>query len=102
MIVVPLLDHAEDVVLANDQVLSAFDVDLSTRVLGEEDFVALLHVEGLELAVVADLALAYGDDLALLGLFLGRVRDDDPAGCRFFFVESLHDEAILQGANLMM
>jgi hypothetical protein len=47
------------------------------RVLAEEDGVPGLHVEREDLAVVLRLALAGGDDLALLGLLLGSVGDDD-------------------------
>src|SRR3989475_7788344 len=75
----PLVENGEDVFLAHDEVLLVVDLDLGTRVLPEQDFVAGLHVEGDLLAVVADLAVADGDHLALLRLFLGRVRDDDPA-----------------------
>ena len=36
-----------------------------------------------------DLAVAGGDDLALLRLFLGGVRDDDPADFLFAFLDAL-------------
>src|SRR3989449_11755880 len=74
-----LLENGEDVFLAHDEVLLVVDLDLGAGVLPEQDFVAGLHVEGDLLAVVADLAVADGDHLALLRLFLGRVWDDDPA-----------------------
>ena len=70
---------AEDVVLAQDEVLVAVDLDLGARVLAEEDLVARLDVERTELAVVADLAVADGDDLALERLLLGGVGDEDAA-----------------------
>ena len=44
----PLLTHAEDVVLADDEVFLAVDVDLGSRVLAEEHAVALLDVERLD------------------------------------------------------
>src|SRR5213596_2299284 len=75
-------DHAEDVLLAHDEVLLAVDLDLRSGVLHEQDLVADLDVEGRQLAVVVHLALADRDHLALLRLLLGGIRDDDAAhGC---------------------
>src|SRR5256712_2741671 len=96
----PLLENGEDVFLAHDEVLLVVDLDLGTRVLPEQDFVAGLHVEGDLLAVVADLAVADGDHLALLRLFLGRVRDDDPALLDLFLLETLDHDSIVQRTNL--
>ena len=59
----------------------------------------VLDVERRDLAVLLDLALADGDDLALLGLFLGGVGDDDAADLLFAFFEALHDDAVVQGTN---
>ena len=59
-----LLDDREDVVLAQDDVLFAVELDLGARVLADEDLVAVLDVERAELAVLEDLAVADGDDLA--------------------------------------
>src|SRR5437899_3274289 len=72
-------DHAEDVLLAHDEVLLAVDLDLRSGVLAEQDPVADLHVERQHLAVLVHLALADGDHLALLRLLLGGVRNDDAA-----------------------
>src|SRR6478735_1546022 len=69
-----LFQHGEDVVLAQDQVLGAVDLDLVARVLGEQDLVARLHLELAQAAVLDDLAVADGDDERLLGLLLRRVR----------------------------
>src|SRR4029079_5973257 len=52
------LDDAEDLVLAEDQTLLAFDLDLAARILPEQDPVAGLHVERDDLPVVVLLALA--------------------------------------------
>src|SRR5213592_2370104 len=46
------------------------------------------------------LAIAHGDDLALLRLLLGRVRDDDPALFHFLLLESLDENAVVQRTNL--
>ena len=47
-----------------------------------------------------DLAVAGGDDLALLGLFLGGVGDDDPADLLFAFLDALDDDAVVQRSDL--
>src|SRR4029453_10600834 len=52
------------------------------------------------LAVLADLAGADGDHLGLLGLFLGGVRNDDPALLDLFLLEPLHQKPIVQRTNL--
>src|SRR5262249_43908058 len=91
------LDHAEDVLLAHDEVLFAVDLDLGTGVLPEQDLVPDLHVERGNLAVLVDLALADRDHLPLLGLFLGRIGDDDAAlGLLHILLETLHEDAILE------
>src|ERR1044072_9254886 len=90
------LDDAEDFVLAHDEVLLAVELDLGAAVLAEEHAVALLHVEPDAGAVVLALALADGDDLALLRLLLRRVRDDDPAAHLLALFDALDDHAVVQ------
>ena len=89
------IEHREHFVLAHDEVFLAVDLDFLARVLAEEDGVAVLHVERLTLAVFLDLAVADGDDLALLRLFLGGVGDDDPADLLLAFFEALNDDAVV-------
>src|SRR5437879_1667003 len=74
-----LLEHREDVFLADDQVLLAIELDFRAGVLAEQDPVPLLHVEGGDDALLVHLAAADGDHAALHRLLLGRVGDDDPA-----------------------
>src|SRR5438094_5873281 len=76
---VTLLDDAEHVLFAQDQILLVLDLHLGPGVLAEQDLVAGLHVQGDPLAVVPDLAVAHRDDLALLGLLLRGVGDDNAA-----------------------
>src|SRR5580692_6098603 len=80
-----VLDDGQDLVLAHDEVLFAVQLDLLTGVLAEEDEVAGLDVQRNPFPVVLVLPVAGGDDLALLGLFLRRVGDDDPADFLFAF-----------------
>src|SRR2546425_13355861 len=57
-------------------------------------------VEGDLLAVLGHLAVAGGDDLALLGFLLRRVRDDDAPLFHFLLLESLDENAVVQRTNL--
>src|SRR5437870_8249301 len=93
---ISLADNRQDFVLAEDEVLLAVDLDVRARVLAEEDLFSGLDVEGDLGPVVDDLAVADGDDLALLGLFLGGVRDDDPALDRLLLFDALDDQAVVQ------
>src|SRR5436189_253004 len=72
------LDDAEDVLLAEDQVLLAVELDLGTGVLAEQHPVAGLHVEGQHLPVLL-LARADRHHLPRLRLLLGRIGDDAAA-----------------------
>src|SRR6266508_3360858 len=96
----PLLENGEDVFLAHDQILLVVDLDLGAGVFAEQDLIPGLHVERDLLALLGDLAVADGDHLGLLGLLLGRVRDDDPAFLDLFLLEPLHQKPIVQRTNL--
>ena len=95
-----LLDHAEDVILAQDQVLVFLDLDFGAAVLAEQDLVALLDIGRQHRAVVLDLALAGRDHFAHDRLFLGRVGDDDAALGLLSLFEPLHQNPVVQGTNL--
>src|SRR6266508_1454099 len=94
------LDHAEDVLLAHDEVLLAVDLDLGARVLRKEDAVPGLDVQRADLAVLQDLAVSDGDHLALDRLLLGRIGDDDAALRLLLLLDALHDDAVLQRPDL--
>src|SRR5678809_1496768 len=94
------VDHGEDVVLAQDQVLGAVDLDLVARVLGEQDLVARLHLQLAQAAVLDDLAVADGDDQGLLGFLLRRVRDVEPAGGLVLFLDALDENAVVERSDL--
>src|SRR5215475_3705819 len=95
-----LLADAEDVVLADDEVLLALDLDLGAGVLVEEHPVAPLDLERLELAVLEHLALADGDHLALARLLLGGVGDDDPSLGLLLLLDALDENAVLERTDL--
>src|SRR5215471_11142262 len=90
------LEHAEDVALLHDDELLAVELDLGARPLPEQDAVAGLDVERVDLAVVAAHAAARRHHLALLGLFLRRVRDDDPAGGLVVLLHPAHQHPVMQ------
>jgi hypothetical protein len=96
LLLLAALNHREHFVFANDQVIFAIDPHFLSRVLPEQDGVALFHIEGNALAVFVGLASAYADDLPLLRLLLGRVRDDDAADFLFFFLDALHEDAVVE------
>src|ERR1700733_11862148 len=91
-----LLEDAEDFFLAHDEEVFAVELDLGAGVLAEEDRVASLDVEREYLAFVVGLALADGNYFALLGLFLGRIGDDDAAANAFAFFNPANKNAVVQ------
>src|SRR6185295_9424547 len=91
---------SQDFVLAQDEDVFAVDADLRARILAEEDLVADLDVESDLRPVLQHLAVAGGEDLAFLGLLLGRVRDDDPALCGLLLLDAANDQTIVQRTYL--
>src|ERR1700753_3555415 len=88
-----LLDDREDVTRRKDQVLLAGVLDLGAAVLAVKDGVADLDIErDALLALVRDATGADRQDLALLGLLLGGVRDNQAGGRRLLRVERLDDD----------
>ena len=62
----------EDVVLGHDQDVLAVDLDLGPGIRAEDHLIALLDGERNPGAgLLVEVAIAQGDDLALLGLVLG-------------------------------
>src|SRR5215469_6279956 len=93
-------EHAHDVALFHDQVIDAVDLDLGARPLAEQHPVAGLDVHRDELAAFIAAAGADGDDLALRGLFLRRVGNDDAAGGLLFGLNALDDDAVVKRTEL--
>src|SRR5690242_10224419 len=89
-----LAQHAEDLFLAQDHVLGAVDLDLGAAVLSDQDAVALLHFGRDALAVFGQAAGPHGHDLALLRLFLGRVRDDDAAADGLLLLDAADEQPV--------
>src|SRR6202023_2560383 len=93
-------EHAHDVGLLHDQEILTVELDLGARPLAEQHLVADLEVDRDELAVLVAAAGADCEDLALRGLLLGGVRNDDAAGGLVLGVDAAHDHAVVQGAEL--
>src|SRR6266511_5025306 len=95
-----LVDLREHVRLAEDEQLVAVHGDLGAAVLGVEDLVALLDIERTAAAVLLHLTVADGDHLALLGLLLRGVGEDDSARGCLLLLDCLHDQAVVKGLEL--
>src|SRR4029450_182786 len=92
-------EDAEHVLLPHGEVLLAVQLDLAPGVLAEQDPVPRLHVERDLLAGLGHLAGADRDHLALLGLFLGGVGDDDAPVLLVPFRETLDENAVMERAQ---
>src|SRR5262249_6379246 len=91
-----LLDHAEDLVLAQDDALDAVHLDLGAGVLAERNPVARLDVELDQRAVLEPLARADGDDFALERPLFGAVGDDDATAGLLDLFDAAYQDAILK------
>src|SRR5262249_48618732 len=95
-------DHAHDVGLLPDQDFLAIELPLGAGPLAEQPAVARLDIEADELAGLVAAARADGDDLALLGLLLGGVRNDDAALGLLLVLEATDHDAVVQGPKLCL
>src|SRR5271168_3543393 len=91
-----LLEDAEYFFLTHNEEFLAIDLDLGSRVLAEQDAVAGLYIQGEHLTLVVRLAFTDGDNLTLLWLFLGGVRDDDAAPNRFALFHAPYKNAVVK------
>src|SRR6266478_8985981 len=91
-----LFDDAHDVALLHDQELFAVDLDFGARPFAEQHPVADLDIDGDQLAGLVAAAGANGDDLALGGLFLGGVGNDDATCGLLFGIDALDNDAIVK------
>src|SRR4051794_12006959 len=86
----------EHVASAEDEVLVAAVLHLGPAVLAVDHLVADGDVERDPVAVVVDATRADGQDLTLLRLLLGGVRDDQAGGRGLLGVEGLDDDPVLE------
>src|SRR5882672_4532417 len=93
-------DDAHEVFLAHHEELIALDLDGLAGIFAEQHTVADLDVDRDQLAVVVFLALADGDDLALIGLLGGGIGNHDAPGGLAFLFDALDDHTVMQRTNL--
>src|SRR5680860_865935 len=89
-------DDCEHVTGGQDQKVLAVELDVGAAVLGVDDAVALGYVHRNELTLLGALARADGENGALLGLLLGRVRDHDAGRSGLFAFLGTHQNSVLE------
>src|SRR5580698_10267672 len=95
-------DHAHDVGLLHDQELFAVELHFGAGPLAEQHAVAGLHADRNELSRLIAAARTDCHDLALGGLFLGRIGNDDAALGLFLGIDTLDDHAVMQWPELRL
>src|ERR1700751_6085971 len=93
-------DHAHDVGLLHDQKVLAVELDFGAGPFAEQPPVAGLDVGLDDLAGLVATTGAHRDDLALRGLLLGGVGDNDAAPRFFLGIDTFHDHTVVQGTEL--
>src|SRR3546814_1825701 len=83
-------NNPEDVAFLHDQQVFTVDLHFGAGPFADKDAIASLDVERCDLAIFALGACASSDDFAFRGLFLGAVRNDDPADRQSTRLNSSH------------
>src|SRR4051812_33299691 len=94
-----LFENAHDVAFLHDQEIDAVDLDLGARPLAEQHALADLQVDRNQFAGLVAAARSDSHDLALRGLLLGGVGDDDAAGGLFLGIDALDDDTVVKRAE---
>src|SRR5215469_13262539 len=95
-----LANDSQDVIFFEHEVLFVIELELSTTILGEQDAVALAHINGGALAIVEQAARADSNHSTFLGFLFGSVGNDDAAFGNFLFGGSFDDHAVADRTNL--
>src|SRR6478735_11217866 len=90
----------EDVARGEDEVLLTGVLDLGAAVLAVDDLVADGDVQRNAVAVVVDATGTDAQDLALLGLLLGGVRDDQAGSRGLLGLQGLDNDPVLEGLDV--
>src|SRR5262245_51885697 len=90
------LDDAHDVALLHDQEILAVDLDLGARPLAEQHAIADFDVDRDQLAGLVAAAGPDRDRLALRGLLLGGVGNDDAPGGLLLGINALDDNTVVK------
>src|SRR6478672_7059419 len=88
-------EHPHDVGLLHDEEFFAIDLHFCARPFAEQHPIARFEIDRKELAGFVTAARANGDNLALLGLFLGGVRNDNSALRFLFAFKAAKDDAVM-------
>jgi hypothetical protein len=91
----PLFEDREDLVLAQNQILGAFDFDLGAGILAKENAVASLHIKGEALAVLEQFAAADCFHRRLLRFLLRGVGNNDSTTYFFAGVKPLDHHTVV-------
>src|SRR6266436_5056405 len=87
--------HAHNIALLHDQEFGVVDLDLGARPFAEQDPVTDLEVDRDDPAGFVAPAGTDGDDLALAGLLLSGIGDDDAASGLVFSLDTFDDNTIV-------
>src|SRR6267378_2110670 len=87
--------HAHDIALLHDQEFGVVDLDLGARPFAEQDPVTDLEVDRDDPAGFVAPAGTDGDDLALAGLLLGSIGDEDATSGLVLSLDTLDDNTIV-------
>jgi hypothetical protein len=90
-----LFNNPENLVLPQNEVFFAIELDLGAGILAEQDAVAGLDFRGDALARIEQLSAAYSLDFGLLRLFLGAIGNDDAAAALLAFFQAANQNAIV-------
>src|SRR5260370_394999 len=90
----------QDVIFFEHEVLFIIELELSTTVLGEQDAVALPHINGGAVAIVNQAPPPDSNPITLLGFLLGSVGNADATLGNFFFGVGFDDHSCAIWTNL--
>src|SRR5260370_21254055 len=93
-------EHAHDVGFLHDQKFLTVEFDLGARPLAEQHTVADLEVDRDQLAGFVSAARTDRRDLALRGLLLGAIRNDDAALGLLLGVDTFDHDTVMQWTKL--
>ena len=71
------LEHRHHVAFAHDEVFLAVHLDFGAAVFSKQDAVAFFQIQGADISVVQNLAVADGDDFTTTWLLRGRIGIDE-------------------------
>src|SRR5512142_825723 len=95
-----LFDHGQNILGVENLVFLALEIHFRAPVFGYQQAVALLHFERNLFAVVSGFPGAERDHPAFHWLFLGDVRNNDPALLFLVLFNSFNEDPVTEGSNV--